>query len=244
MEQLFSLKTNGAEKICKWSKLIALVCFMTSKYVIILLCLTIFSFTFLQPVLLATLSCVTPNSSVVAQGFGRRLGLADFATNDLLRQSRASTSLEEPEQQSIEGRQLPFQPQSAPRQRQLRPMLRQPLSKGRPISKRNRPSRINSFEDESSNIVQQGWGQQGRKSVRVGFPNNFVPYDQRREENSKIPHTKRFGPNDGFTWPKDFGNFHSDSIKNRRSGLDQTFGYFSSALRLLSYLVRNIQSIR
>lgn len=133
-----------------------------------------FDAAFWLPVLLATLSCVTPNSSVVAQGFGRRLGLADFATNDLLRQSRASTSLEEPEQQSIEGRQLPFQPQSAPRQRQLRPMLRQPLSKGRPISKRNRPSRINSFEDESSNIVQQGWGQQGRKSVRDGarYDNN------------------------------------------------------------------------
>ena len=192
----------------------------------------------MQPVLLATISSVIPRNAVIAQGFGRRLGLADFATNDLLRQSRASTSLEEPEYQSIEGRQLPYQPQPPPRQRALRPILRQPLPKGRPISNRNRLNRIGSSEDESSNIVQQGWGQQGRKSVRVGVPNSFALFDQRREENSKIPYTKRFGPNDGFTWPKDFGSFHNNPIKNRRSGLDQTFGYFSSALRLLSYLVR------
>ena len=97
MEQLFSLKTNGAEKICKWSKLIALVCFMTSKYVIILLCLTIFSFTFLQPVLLATLSCVTPNSFAVAQGFGRRLGGRYPA------QKRRSTKLFDPDAQETQS---------------------------------------------------------------------------------------------------------------------------------------------
>ena len=193
----------------------------------------------MQPLILATLACVVPKNSAAAQGFGRRLGLADFATNDLLRQSRASTSLEEPEYPSIESRQLPFQPQQPSRQRALRPILRQPLSKGRPISKRNRPSRVNSFEDESSNIVPQGWGQPGRKSGRVGFPNNFVRFNQRREEHNNVPHTKRFGPNDGFTWPKGFGNFHKEPSNNRRSGLDQTFGYFSSALRLLSYLVRN-----
>ena len=187
---------------------------------------------------MATISSIIPRNSALAQGFGRRLGLSDFATNDLLRQSRASTSLEEPEYPSIESRQLPFQPQQPSRPRALRPVLRQPLSKGRPISKRNRPSRINSFEDESANIVPQGWGQPGRKSGRVGFPNNFLSFDQRRKENIIIPPTLRFGPNDGFTWPKDFGNFYKEPSKNRRSGLDQTFGYFSSALRLLSYLVR------
>ena len=194
-----------------------------SKYIVFLLNSNVFPSISIQPFLLASIAIEITNHVALAQGFGRRLGLADFATNDLLRHARASTSSEEADYPSIEGRQLPYPQQAPSRQRALRPILRKPSSKSRPASKRNRPNR-----EEPSNFV------------RVGIQDKFRPLNQRRYGNSNIWYTKRFGPNDGFTWPNDFGSFNIDHNTNKRSGLDQTLGYFSSALRLLSYLVRKM----
>lgn len=196
---------------------------------------------FLQPVLLATISALLTSNVALGQGFGRRLGLSEFATNDLLRHARASTSSDETEYPSIESRQLPYQQQAQSRPRALRPVLRQPLSKGRPISNRNRLNRVGASEEEASNLVQQGWGQEERKNKRVGIHGSFGSFVQRRQRNHNVRNTKRFGPNNGFKWPNDFGNFNVNTKgakTNRRFGLDDTLGYFSSALRLLSYLVR------
>ena len=190
---------------------------------------------------MATISALLTSDVALAQGFGRRLGLSEFATNDLLRHARASTSSDEAEYPSIESRQLPYQQQAQPRQRALRPILRQPLSKGRPISNRNRLNRFGASEEEASNLVQQGWGQEERKNKRVGIHANFGSFIQRRQGNHNVPNTKRFGPNDGFKWPNNFGNFNVKTKGHntkRRFGLDETLGYFSSVLRLLSYLVR------
>lgn len=107
--------------------------------------------TLFLPFLLASIAIEITNHVALAQGFGRRLGLADFATNDLLRHARASTSSEEADYPSIEGRQLPYPQQAPSRQRALRPILRKPSSKSRPASKRNRPNR-----EEPSNFVRDG----------------------------------------------------------------------------------------
>ena len=105
--------------------------------------------------LLATLSALLTSNVSLAQGFGRRLGLAEFATNDLLRHARASTSSDENGYPSIESRQLPNRQQAQSRQRVLRPILRQPSSSGRPISNRNRLNRVSGSEENASNFVQQ-----------------------------------------------------------------------------------------
>jgi len=107
--------------------------------------------TVLLPFLLATVSIALTNHEALAQGFGRRLGLADFATNDLLRHARASTSSDETEYPSTESRQLPYQQQAPSRQRALRPILRKSSPKSRHTSNRNRPNR-----EESSNFVRDG----------------------------------------------------------------------------------------
>ena len=195
----------------------------------------------MQPAVLALLLALISCHEAVAQGFGRRLGLSEFATNDLLRHARASTSSEETAYPSIESRQMPYQEQPRSRQRALRPVQRRPLSKGSPMSNRNNINRFGSPEEESSNLVQQGWGQEGRTNKRVGIPDNVDPFIQRRQGNHPNWYTSRFGPHNGFKWPADFGSFNINTkgpSTNRRFGLDDTLGYFSSALRLLSYLVR------
>lgn len=193
--------------------------------------------------LFATSSILLLNHGAQSQGFGRRLGLADFATNDLLRHARASTSSDEFEYPSVQSRQLPaFEQSVAPKQRSLRPVLRQqsPPKGRRNVSKnRNRLNRYRSSEEGSSNFVQEGWPEDIRKNKRVGSQDTYGAYPHRREKNSIRRYTKRFSPNDGFKWPNNFGSYNNDHNSNRRFGLDNPLGYFSSALRLLSYLVRN-----
>ena len=175
-----------------------------------------------------------------ARRYERRRGLSDFATNDLLRHARASTSFEDSEYSSVESRQLPHRQQISPRQRALRPVLRQPSAIVRPTLNRNRVNSFGSSEEKASNFVQEGWPQQTLNNKRVGVRDIYGHFTRRRQANSNIRYTKRFGPNDGFEWPKEFGSFNNAHNTNRRFGLDETLGYFSSALRLLSYLVRNL----
>ena len=191
---------------------------------------------------MATSSILLLNHGAQSQGFGRRLGLADFATNDLLRHARASTSSDEFEYPSVQSRQLPsFEQSIVPKQRSLRPVLRQSQPKGRRnVSKnRNRLNRYRSSEEGSSNFVQEGWPEDLRKNKRVGSQGTYGAYPHRREKNIIRRYTKRFSPSDGFKWPNNFGSYNNDHNSNRRFGLDNPLGYFSSALRLLSYLVRN-----
>ena len=190
--------------------------------------------------MLATIAILLTNIVSGARRFERRRGLSDFATNDLLRHARASTSFDESEYPSIESRQLPHRQQIPPRQRALRPVLRQPSATVRPIPNRKRANRFGSSEEEASNFVQEGWPQQTQNKKRVGVRDSFGHFTRRRQGNSNIRYTKRFGPNDGFDWPKEFGTFNNGHNTNRRFGLDETLGYFSSALRLLSYLVRKV----
>jgi len=143
--------------------------------------------TLLLPVLLATIAALLTSNVALGQGFGRRLGLSEFATNDLLRHARASTSSDETEYPSIESRQLPYQQQAQSRPRALRPVLRQPLSKGRPISNRNRLTRVGASEEEASNLVQQGWGQEERKNKRDGARYDKSGNRIKRPVSNKVP---------------------------------------------------------
>lgn len=120
------------------------------------------------PFLLATIAILLTNIVSGARRFERRRGLSDFATNDLLRHARASTSFDESEYPSIESRQLPHRQQIPPRQRALRPVLRQPSATVRPIPNRKRANRFGSSEEEASNFVQEGWPQQTQNKKRDG----------------------------------------------------------------------------
>ena len=157
-----------------------------------------------QPFLLASCTILLISITLgAAQRFQRRHGLSDFATTDLLRHARASTLSDEVEYPSIESRQLPNRRKFLPRQRALRPVLKPRLN-------RNRVNSLVSSEQQNLNIVQEGLPQQTKNQNRVGVRNIFGDLVRRRQHDSNVPYTKRFGPNDGFEWPKDFGSFSND----------------------------------
>lgn len=143
------------------------------------------------PLLFATSSILLLNHGAQSQGFGRRLGLADFATNDLLRHARASTSSDEFEYPSVQSRQLPaFEQSVAPKQRSLRPVLRQqsPPKGRRNVSKnRNRLNRYRSSEEGSSNFVQEGWPEDIRKNKRDGARYDENGNRVKRPTTNKVP---------------------------------------------------------
>ena len=215
-------------------------------------------FNLFQPSLWATASILLVVTLVAGdRHFGRRSGLPDFATNDLLRHARASsTLLEEYNEQEAESRQLPVRRELRAKQRQLRPVLNsQGPTNVRPIRSRNHGTSVGSAQlDGVSNFIQGEWPRKAQNEKRVGgVQDNFGHFTRRRKGNTIFPYTKRFGPNDGFEWPKNFasfgpnagfewpknfGSYNNDHNSNRRFSLDKTLGYFSAALRLLSYLVR------
>ena len=176
--------------------------------------------------------------------FGRRSGLADFATNDLLRHARASTSFEDKKEgPEVEARQLP----PPPRRQVLKQRALKPVRNQRMRLPQNQNGSGRNVAGDVSNLVQgRTWPQKSLNKKGVGVHHRYVGHFPRRRHsgNINLQSKNRFGPSDGFAWPtNNFNNFNineHDSSNRRRFGLDETLGYFSTALRLLSYLVRNM----